>query len=65
MSPCGPNSIEAAVASILNDHFENAENPHETIYRIWLLMSARELSLSPVDAGAASVSSCRARNALN
>ena len=38
--------MEAAIDSVLSDHFENAENPHETIYRIWLLMNTSPLSNS-------------------
>lgn len=35
------HSAEAAISSILSDHFENWENPHETIYKIWLVLNAR------------------------
>ncbi len=38
MSRPKPNSMEAALDSILSDHFDNSQNPHETIYRIWLLL---------------------------
>ncbi|MDO9564796.1 MAG: hypothetical protein Q7J60_24515 [Bradyrhizobium sp.] len=44
MSASKSPSIEAAIGSILADHFEQAENPHETIYRIWLLLNARALA---------------------
>jgi hypothetical protein len=36
--------MEAALGSILSDHFDNSQNPHETIYRIWLLLNAGSLS---------------------
>ncbi len=39
MSLPKPNSMEAALGSILSDHFDNSQNPHETIYRIWLLLN--------------------------
>jgi hypothetical protein len=32
-------SIEAALELILSEHFENYQNPHETIYRVWLLLN--------------------------
>ena len=32
------SKTEAALASILTEHFDNCENPHETIYRISLLL---------------------------
>ena len=35
--------VEPLIDAILNDHFENHENPHETLYRIWLLINARTL----------------------
>lgn len=41
MSVPQADSAEAAISSILSDHFENSENPHETIYRIWLVLNAR------------------------
>ena len=44
MSVPNPDSAEAAISSILRDHFENSENPHETIYRIWLVLNAREVA---------------------
>jgi hypothetical protein len=34
------DSVETILRSILSDHFENAENPHETICRIWSLLNA-------------------------
>jgi hypothetical protein len=46
MSLSKPVCTEAAIGSILTDHFENSENPHETIYRIWLLLNAEALSRS-------------------
>jgi hypothetical protein len=33
-------SIETALELVLSDHFENCQNPHETIHRIWLLLNA-------------------------
>lgn len=33
-------TIEAAIDLVLSDHFENCQNPHETIHRIWLLLNA-------------------------
>jgi len=33
-------TIEAAIDLVLSDHFENCQNPHETIHRIWLLLHA-------------------------
>ncbi len=33
-------TIEAAINSVLSDHFENCQNPHETIHKIWLLLNA-------------------------
>lgn len=47
-----PNSMEAALGSILSDHFDNSQNPHETIYRIWLLLNAGALHHSEVSAAA-------------
>jgi hypothetical protein len=44
MSLPKPSSVEAALGSILSDHFDNSQNPHETIYRIWLLLNAHPLS---------------------
>lgn len=44
MSASKSPSVESAIGSILNDHFERAENPHETIYRIWLLLHAPALA---------------------
>lgn len=44
MSASKSPSIEAAIAAVLSDHFEHAENPHETIYRIWLLLNAPALT---------------------
>lgn len=38
------NFLETALGSILTDHFENAHNPHETIYRIWLLLNAGSIA---------------------
>jgi hypothetical protein len=35
--------VEPLIDAILNDHFENHENPHETLYKIWLLINARTL----------------------
>lgn len=32
-------TIEAAIDLVLSDHFENGQNPHETIHRIWLLLN--------------------------
>jgi hypothetical protein len=37
------DAMQAALGSILTDHFENSENPHQTIYRIWLLVNAAPL----------------------
>lgn len=42
-------SLETTLASILRDHFDNAQNPHETIYRIWLMLNANGI----VERGAA------------
>ena len=36
--------METSLGSILSDHFDNSQNPHETIYRIWLLLNADSLS---------------------
>lgn len=33
-------TIEAAIDEVLIDHFENCQNPHETIHKIWLLLNA-------------------------
>jgi len=33
-------TIEAAIDEVLIDHFENSQNPHETIHKIWLLLNA-------------------------
>ena len=41
------NCLETALGSILTDHFENAQNPHETIYRIWLLLNAGSIAGAP------------------
>jgi hypothetical protein len=38
------SSMEAALGSILSDHFDTSHNPHETLYRIWLLLNAGLLS---------------------
>jgi hypothetical protein len=43
MLPSKSQSIEAVLELILSNHFENCENPHETIYRIWLLLNVRSL----------------------
>jgi hypothetical protein len=32
-------SLEAGMAEILQDHFENHQNPHETIHRMWTLLN--------------------------
>jgi hypothetical protein len=40
MSPGKTRTIEAAIDLVLSDHFENCQNPHETIHRIWLLLNA-------------------------
>ena len=32
-------AVEIALETILADHFERFENPHETIHRIWLLLN--------------------------
>ena len=40
-------SLEMALGSVLTDHFENAQNPHETIYRIWLLLNAGSIAGAP------------------
>ena len=48
MSLPKPISMEAALGSILSDHFDNSQNPHETIYRIWLLLNAGSISGSDV-----------------
>jgi len=36
-----PAPLEAALTAILADHFELCENPHQTIYRIALLLDAQ------------------------
>lgn len=46
------NSMEAALGSILNDHFDNSHNPHETIYRIWLLFNIGPLANAWLEAPA-------------
>jgi hypothetical protein len=46
MSPYKSQSIETAMELILSNHFEHCENPHETIYRIWLLLNIRTLTPS-------------------
>lgn len=33
-------TLEAAIDAVLSDHFENCQNPHETIHKIWLLLNA-------------------------
>ncbi len=48
MSPPKPNSMEAALGSILSDHFDNSQNPHETIYRIWLLLNVGAIPRSEI-----------------
>ena len=45
--------MEAALGSILSDHFDNSQNPHETIYRIWLLLNAGALCASQEASAAA------------
>ncbi len=42
-------SIEAAIDLVLSDHFENCQNPHETIHRIWLLLNADSTSGSELN----------------
>lgn len=37
------DSFENALGSILSDHFDNSQNPHETIYRIWFLLNVSSL----------------------
>ncbi len=37
-------TIEAAIDEVLSDHFENCQNPHETIHKIWLLLNAASTS---------------------
>jgi hypothetical protein len=44
MSLSKPGSMEAALGWILSDHFDTSHNPHETIYRIWLLLNGGSLS---------------------
>jgi hypothetical protein len=44
MSLSKTDSMDAALNSILIDHFENCGNPHETIYKIWLLLNKEALS---------------------
>jgi hypothetical protein len=40
-------SLEAALHTVLAEHFDNGENPHETISRIWLLLNAVPLADFP------------------
>jgi len=42
-----PNSLEAALNALLAAHFDNCENPHETISRIWLLLNAQHHADNP------------------
>ena len=42
-------TIEAAIAEVLSDHFENCQNPHETIHKIWLLLNAASISGSELN----------------
>jgi hypothetical protein len=42
-------TIEAEIESVLSDHFENCQNPHETIHRIWLLLNADSPSKSELN----------------
>ena len=41
--------MEEALGAILTDHFENAHNPHETIYRVWLLLNADALTKASLE----------------
>jgi hypothetical protein len=43
MSAPDSTPLEVSISAILDAHFENCENPHETIYRIWLLLQPAEL----------------------
>jgi hypothetical protein len=38
------NSLEARMAEILENHFQNYENPHETILQMWSLLNLHGLS---------------------
>jgi hypothetical protein len=42
-------TIEAAIDLVLSDHFENCQNPHETIHKIWLLLNADAPSSSELN----------------
>jgi hypothetical protein len=33
-----PDSVEEKMAEILESHFENHQNPHETIHQMWALL---------------------------
>lgn len=33
------NSLEARMAEILENHFQNYQNPHETILQMWTLLN--------------------------
>ncbi len=48
MSHFQPNTITAAVADILSDHFENSQNPHETIQKICALLGTESESVAKV-----------------
>ena len=45
------DTITAAVADILSDHFENSQNPHETIQKICTLLGTEPESVA--EAGSA------------
>jgi hypothetical protein len=39
--------LEQRLTELLDEHFDNAENPHVTIYKIRALLSADEQKCSP------------------
>lgn len=41
-----PDTIAAALADILSDHFENSQNPHETIQKICSLLGTEPESVT-------------------
>jgi hypothetical protein len=42
-------TIEDSIDAVLSDHFENCQNPHETIHKIWLLLNASRSSSSELN----------------
>ena len=43
-----PDATKAELNSILSDHFDQHWNPHDTIYKIWLVLNVTSQA-APID----------------